>query len=200
MAGRAIDVEAFASTLEIRAGDRERELVCFHAVHLTCVEQLVRAQLPARDGSFHRLALGAAVSEEIRWLVWQILSAGCACPSGSRREASPPRQGTQRRAAPRSSCGPLSCSAVYRRYAVQSSTSNTPCGFKLSKKAFVCTRSNFLSRALMQRKKAVGRRERETRHIEQRVIRRGQAIHGQHAENRGQSSAENRQLKRDRNP
>src|SRR5262249_28084076 len=73
VARRAIDVVALLTALEIGFGNRERELVRFHAVFFAGVEQLIEAQLATRHRSSNRLALRASISEESGRFVRQIL-------------------------------------------------------------------------------------------------------------------------------
>src|ERR1700720_3141578 len=72
VAGSAVNVVTFAAALQISARNRERELICQHAIFFSCVEQFIEPQLPARHRPRHWLPLRAPIPEEIRRLVRQV--------------------------------------------------------------------------------------------------------------------------------
>src|SRR4029077_5527699 len=71
--GRAVNVVALATALQIIARDRKWKLVCNHAVLPPRVQQFVQVKMAARDCPGNRRTLGAPVTEKLGRFVGQIL-------------------------------------------------------------------------------------------------------------------------------
>src|SRR5271165_4519100 len=72
VAGRAVNVESLLAPVQIRAGDRKREIVNVLAFYLARIARAIEAKISTRHGSFHRRPRGTSVAEKIgrgKWLV-----------------------------------------------------------------------------------------------------------------------------------